>query len=68
MEGLKANIDLVDYYSFFQGYDDGKADEAKEAKPLIQGDKDDDKNAKKKDGKKGNKKGGKKKDKNNDQD
>ena len=71
MESLKGNIDLVDYYSFFQGYDDGKADEAKNPKPLIQGDKEDDKDAKKKDGKegkKGNKKGGKKKDKNNDQD
>lgn len=66
MEGLKANIDLVDYYSFFHGYDDGKADDAKEAKPLIQGD-NDDKDAKKKDGKK-DKSGKKKKNKNNDQD
>ena len=66
MEGLKANIDLVDYYSFFQGYDDGKPDEAKDPKPLIQGDKDDknDKGDKKKDAKKGNKKSSKKKDKN----
>ena len=62
MESLKANIDLVDYYSFFHGYDDGTPDEPKDQKPLIQGDQEDDKGGKNRDGKKGSKKGGKKKD------
>ena len=69
MEGMKTNIDYIDYFSFFQGYDDGKKEEPKDNKPLIQGDKDEDKDAKKKDAKKKDaKKGGKKKDKPNDQD
>ncbi|MBR4675709.1 MAG: hypothetical protein IKP00_14710 [Victivallales bacterium] len=47
MEGMKTNIDYVDYFSFFQGYDDGKKDEPKDNKPVIQGDKEDPKDAKK---------------------
>ena len=59
MEGLKTRIDYVDYFCFFQGYDDGKEAEAND-KPLIQGDKEDDN--KKKDAKKATKKKKKAKD------
>ena len=68
MEGMKTNIDNINYFSFFQGYDDGKKEEPKDNKPVIQGDKDEAKDAKKKDGKKSGKKGEKKKDKANVQD